>query len=71
MTADEAAWPTAADVPPSPCPVRAKWPRGAGRHRAVEPDESPTVVLDPPTVPFLFTHPALYSGIETVPGGTL
>ena len=62
-------WPTAADVRPSPVPVRARWPRGSGRHRLREsvptPDEMPTVPL------FLFTHPHLLAGTETIPGGTL
>jgi hypothetical protein len=61
-------WPTAADVPPSPFPVRARWPRGAvpapsGRHRRLEPDEAPTVR-------FLFTHPPMLAGTDN-PGGTL
>lgn len=57
-------WPTAADVPPSPEPVRALWPRRAGRHRRTE------TVEDAPTVPVLFTHPPMLAGTDN-PGGTL
>lgn len=59
-------WPTAADVRPSPVPVRARWPRGAGRHRLRE------TAADAPTAPlYLFTHPRLYAGTDTIPGGIL
>lgn len=70
MTTGTEVWPTAADVPPSPFSVRARWPRGAapsgGAHRITDPRPAD----DSPTLP-LFTHPALFSDTEPVPGGSL